>query len=137
MDLHKNGLLRMQRIHGEVPAGLQRQLSADRGTRPHHVVASGSVSSDVEEYEPMSSPRPEEDDYIVMKSACKSRPIEYEDMQSYTVGRDKIEQYTAMTSPTRRCVHMHACVCYVCMYVVQDKCVCICTHVHTYMQVYL
>lgn len=124
VDLHKNGLLRMQKIHGEVPAGLRRQLSADQGTRQHLVVASGthhvgsssgSVSSDVDEYEPMSSLRREDDDYIVMKSASRSRPIEYEDMQSYPVGRERIEQYTVVTSPAQRCVHTHthvwACLC--------------------------
>ena len=147
VDLHKNGLLRMQRLHGEVPTGLRRQLSADRGTRQHHVVASvthrmgsssGSVSSDMDEYEPMSSLRREDDDYIVMKSATKSRPIEYEDMQSYPVGRERIEQYTVVTSPAQRCVHtcthVWTCLC-IRRYRSVTMCIRACTHTHRYLYV--
>lgn len=130
----------MQRINGEVPAGLQRQLSIDRAIRQHHVVAngvhrttssSGSVSSDMDDYEPMASLHREPDDYIMMKSATrKSGPIEYEDMQPYPVGREKIEQYTILTSPTKRCVHVHT---YICSYVCVKVHKFVCTHICVYV----
>ena len=100
--------------------------------------SSGSVSSDMDEYEPMSSLRREDDDYIVMKSATKSRPIEYEDMQPYPVGRERIEQYTVVTSPAQRCVHTrtHVWTC-LCIRIYRSVTVCIraCTHTHMHLYV--
>ena len=126
----------MQKVQGEVPTGLQRQLSVDRGDRQraagvvHRSISlSESVSSDMDDYEPMASLRRKDDDYILMRSAGKAGPIEYEDMLPHPVGREKIEQYTVVTSPTRRCVHVHSYLVYVHMYVCTYVCTKACLYV--------